>query len=510
MTRLEKRQKWIMWAGFAGLLALFFGLTALCFARGFDGMEPPWLFNTGADLLGVAVSAVLYYSCITDLGSGEESAGHFAALIAMNAFTLFNDAVGWLLEGNSALRELYIGSTICFYLDGVIIVYLLLRYLRSALSIPPQMALWARRLSIWLLVPAVAAILANLFTPLYFQIDAESVYRRMPYYPFTMTYFCISFVISVVLVLASDNSPHKRRIMLTFMAMPVVNIASTGRIYGVSTQYVTTLLSIILIYGAVYSDRGRQIAISAAELELGAKIQTAAMNKDFPEDPRYSIAASMEPAKEVGGDFYDFFPVDDDRLALVMADVSGKGVPAALFMMNAKAQIKGAMQKGLSPAETLYEVNAQLCVNNTGHMFMTAWIGIVELSTGKLAYADAGHEELLLRQNGAWRFVPKTSGVALAVWEPKDLAQLEDPYQFTDTELYLRPGDMLIQYTDGVTEATNDKGDMFGTARLLSAVRATSSNEPQTVLERVQGEISAFAHETPQFDDVTLLCMELK
>ena len=116
-----------MWAGFAGLLALFFGLTALCFARGFDGMEPPWLFNTGADLLGVAVSAVLYYSCITDLGSGEESAGHFAALIAMNAFTLFNDAVGWMLEGNSALRELYIGSTICFYLDGVIIVYLLLR-----------------------------------------------------------------------------------------------------------------------------------------------------------------------------------------------------------------------------------------------------------------------------------------------------------------------------------------------------------------------------------------------
>ena len=247
------------------------------------------------------------------------------------------------------------------------------------------------------------------------------------------------------------------------------------------------------------------------ELGLATRIQADMLPNTFPAFPErseFDVFASMDPAKEVGGDFYDFFLVDDDHLALVVADVSGKGVPAALFMTISKTLLKNVAMHAVSPAEVLREVNAQLCENNRELMFVTVWLGIYEISTGTLTFADGGHEKPVLCHNGAWSFIEKHNGVALALMEP-ELLELEDDPPFVDETLHLQPGDVLFQYTDGVPEATNAHNELFGEERLLHALQEASSVEPSALLPYLRERIDAFVEGAPQFDDITMLAIRI-
>ena len=244
----------------------------------------------------------------------------------------------------------------------------------------------------------------------------------------------------------------------------------------------------------------------ATELDMAAGIQTHMLPSTFPAFPDrtdFDIFASMVPAKEVGGDFYDFFLAGEDRLCLLIADVSGKGVPAALFMMTARTMLKSVSQGPRSPAEVLRHVNAQICENNPEYMFVTVWLGFLELSTGKLTWADAGHDPLMLYQNGVWTQLPKGGGVALGFLEP----ELLDPDPFTDHELILKPGDALFQYTDGVTEAMTAGLEQFGCERLLAALNSAPAACPETLLPHVRKQLDAFVQGAPQFDDITMLAL---
>lgn len=251
------------------------------------------------------------------------------------------------------------------------------------------------------------------------------------------------------------------------------------------------------------------------ELQMASRIQTGILPNVFPAFPdrkEFDIFASMDPAKEVGGDFYDYFFVDDDHLCMVMADVSGKGVPAALFMMTARTILKTKAQSNpsLSPKELLNEANAALTENDQEDMFVTVWLGILELSTGELTYSDAGHEKLLLYQDGTWKFLPKNGGVALAMWEPEDLEFMDEQYQFHDNTIRLKPGDAIFQYTDGVTEATDANNELFGDDRLLAAMNSAPSAKPEDLLPHVRRQIDAFVKDAPQFDDITMLGLEYR
>ena len=249
-----------------------------------------------------------------------------------------------------------------------------------------------------------------------------------------------------------------------------------------------------------------------AELTLAAGIQTHMLPNIFPAFPErkeFDIYASMEPAKEVGGDFYDFFMIGDDHLGIVVADVSGKGVPAALFSMIAKTMLKTQAQTRLSPERVLLEVNASLSENNDEDMFVTVWLGVLQISTGELTYADAGHEKLLLYQNGAWKFLPKAGGPALAMWEPEDLELMDEKYQFRNQTVKLNPGDAIFQYTDGVTEATDADNVLFGDDRLLEAMNGAPSAKPEELLPHVRAKIDEFVKDAPQFDDITMLGLRM-
>ena len=250
-----------------------------------------------------------------------------------------------------------------------------------------------------------------------------------------------------------------------------------------------------------------------AELALAAGIQAHLLPNIFPPFPdrdEFAIFATMEPAKEVGGDFYDFFMVGEDHLAVVVADVSGKGVPAALFSMIAKTMLKTQAQTHLDPALALSEVNASLSENNEEDMFVTAWLGILRISTGELTYADAGHEKLLLRQDGVWRFLPKNGGAALAMFTPEDLSCMDEKYRFRNNTIRLGPGDAIFQYTDGVTEAADADNGLFGDERLLAAVNGAPSAQPEELLPYVRARIEDFVRGAPQFDDITMLSLQMR
>lgn len=238
------------------------------------------------------------------------------------------------------------------------------------------------------------------------------------------------------------------------------------------------------------------------ELALATRIQADMLPNVFPPYPErkeFDIFASMNPAKEVGGDFYDFFLVDDAHLALVMADVSGKGVPAALFMMVSKILVQNAVLNGKSPKEALEYVNDQICANNQEEMFVTVWLGILNLQTGLLRAANAGHEFPIIMQPGG------------------DFEVLKDKHGFVvggmpgvsykEYEVKLQPGAKIFVYTDGVVEATNASDELFGMDRTLEAVRSAEGSNPQNILHSVNDAVEGFVLDAPQFDDLTMLCL---
>lgn len=243
----------------------------------------------------------------------------------------------------------------------------------------------------------------------------------------------------------------------------------------------------------------------SAELNVAAKIQTDMLPcifPPFPERHEFDIYASMTPAKEVGGDFYDFFLVDDDHLALVMADVSGKGVPAALFMVIAKTLLKNAAQTGISPKEILEKVNNQLCENNDAEMFVTVWLGIYEISTGRLTASNAGHEYPVIRRAGGdFELVKDRHGFVLAGMEN---------VRYREYVLDLGPEDTLFVYTDGVAEATDSNNDLYGTERMLAALNSRKDGTPEEILYAVKEDIGRFVGDAPQFDDITMLAVQRK
>lgn len=241
-----------------------------------------------------------------------------------------------------------------------------------------------------------------------------------------------------------------------------------------------------------------------AELAFAKEIQHSAIPNVFPPFPdhnEFELYATMDTAKEVGGDFYDFFMIDPTHLALVVADVSGKGIPAALFMMKSKTLIKSLAESGKSPADVFKKANEQLCEGNDAEMFVTAWMGIIDLKTKLMTCVNAGHEYPIIRhQNGNYELFKDTHGFVLAGMEGVKYKEYTIQYQ---------PGDALFVYTDGVTEATDANKELFGTDRLLAALNNKENKTPEKMLESVKTSIDTFVGEESQFDDITMLGFKL-
>lgn len=241
------------------------------------------------------------------------------------------------------------------------------------------------------------------------------------------------------------------------------------------------------------------------ELALAARIQESMLPMTFPPFPdrkEFEIYARMDPAKEVGGDFYDFFFIDDDHLCVVIADVSGKGVPAAMFMTISKIILANTAKLGKSPAETLENANSAICPNNREEMFVTVWMGILELSTGILTASNAGHEYPILKEPGG-KFELLKDRHSFVIGGMEGL-------KYHSYEMRIAPGSTLFLYTDGLPEATDAKKNMFGTDRILKVLNKKPNQSPEQILHTMIGAVNNFVKDAEQFDDLTMLCLYYK
>ena len=241
------------------------------------------------------------------------------------------------------------------------------------------------------------------------------------------------------------------------------------------------------------------------ELSTARQIQKSVLPHIFPPFPdraEIDLFATMDPAKDVGGDFYDFYFIDEDHLCLVIADVSGKGIPAALFMMLSKRILEDLARQERTPSTILEKANDLLCDNNQAEMFVTVWLGILEISTGKLTAANAGHEfPAICEKGGSFELYKDTHGFVVGGMEG---------VHYKGYDLQLNPGDKLFVYTDGVPEATDGSGEMFGTDRMIEALKSCTDKTPEEILQRVKSAVDSFVGDAEQFDDLTMMCLEYK
>ena len=243
-----------------------------------------------------------------------------------------------------------------------------------------------------------------------------------------------------------------------------------------------------------------------AELNVAKQIQSDMLPKVFPpykNHPEIELYASMTPAKEVGGDFYDFYMLDDNHFAMVVGDVSGKGVPAALFMVITKTLLKDTAEHEHNPAKVFEHVNKILCEGNESGLFVTCWMGIITLSTGELNFANAGHNAPVIKSNGEVKFLSTKPNLMLAAM---------DGIPYTNNTIKMNAGDRLFIYTDGITEATNDYDELYGEERLLHVLQSVlaKGKNSRDILDVLRNDLNDFVLEAPQFDDITMLAMTYK
>lgn len=304
-------------------------------------------------------------------------------------------------------------------------------------------------------------------------------------------YVLISFLVQEIVVRNLDLVNESLNKITHGNLNEVVNVKSSTEFASLSND-INQTVGVLKGYIAAAEKRYEE------ELELARTIQESALPKNFtfPRDD-FEIYATMDPAKEVGGDFYDFFFTDTNKLALVIADVSGKGIPASLFMMRGKTAVKGFAEAGMSPAEVLEKANNALCEGNDAEMFITAWIGIINLETGLMQCANAGHEyPTIKRVNGNFELIKDKHTLPLAAMpgiRPKEY------------EIQLEPGDRMYVYTDGVPEAINEQTEQYGDERMLKVLNRDKDLPMEQILPDVRKDISDFAGNAEQFDDITML-----
>ncbi|MBR4331827.1 MAG: serine/threonine-protein phosphatase [Clostridia bacterium] len=362
-----------------------------------------------------------------------------------------------------------------------------------------------------LLILHTALLIVGWCTGMIYSFDESNVYQRAPLYVLSNVCPLAMLLIDVVVLLrcCKDVDRRVKSAFWVYMIAPIAAIVIQSAFYGVQLIIFATVGAAVYMFSVIVQNQNaayekQQVESSRIETELtmASSIQAdmlPSIYPAFPERPEFDIFASMDPAKEVGGDFYDFFLVDEDHLALVMADVSGKGVPAALFMMASKIIIANNTLLGKSPAKVLTDANNAICANNREGLFVTVWLGILDMITGKVVAANAGHERpAVMHAGGDFELIDDPHGLAIGGIEGMKYKE----YEFT-----LNAGDKLFLYTDGVPEATNAEEKLFGKERMLEALNAVKDETPQGVLKGVRRSVDGFVQQAEQFDDLTMLCV---
>ncbi len=461
-----------------------------------------YLYNSGIDSLGALICVALYYGCMTQKSEGIRAFRILILLVC--ACFVVNEVISYTIQVPD-FRALCFVFCLLSKLIDLAMIFLFYLYIRETLGFEGKLARVAEKLIPILLIVQTLVLLTNIITPVSFTVTAEGMYVGTSIDLVEEVFLAVTSILTAVMIFMSHNPISQKAAALTFIILPLIEFILIGGSFGEASQYGIVLMSIIIMYCVIFNAKSRKLASTETELNMATEIQTGMLPSIFPAFPEraeFDIYASMDPAKEVGGDFYDFFMIDDDHLAIVIADVSGKGVPAALFMMSSKILINDHAIMGGTPAEILERVNKQVCANNDAHMFVTVWLGILEISTGKLTTASAGHEYPIINTNGKYELLKDKHGLAVGAFELS---------KYSNTEIQLKKGDSIFVYTDGVAEATDANNELFGTDRTVDALNAIPKDASQEeILAGVRVAVDAFVKEAPQFDDLTMVGLKYK
>ena len=491
---------------FIGTIAAGIVLLQLRLAAGSLPMAS--VVNCSMDLFFMVLGYVIFACCVIDRAKNQMNLNYYLLMLFACFFANFLDECVWIVDGNlNFVFENQLVNTL-YFMGAPILSFLFWKYVTSYLSVENKLL---KKINLGITIGLIAALLiriTNGWTGFYFYIRPDGFYERGPLYLLSNLYAFTTLTLTLILVVIAGKKnrlkKHQVITLFVYVLVPIGISTISVLMYGLALTSPAIMLMLLLMYCKLNVIQSRERAVTDSELQTAATIQEAMLPHVFPPFPdrrEFDLYASMTPAKEVGGDFYDYYMPDDDHLVITIADVSGKGIPAALFMMVTKTLFKN---RGLTDfddcASILESVNDQICGNNDVNMFITLWIGVLTISTGELKFANAGHEyPAIKRAGGKFELLKDHHSPPIGCMEGI-------PYK--EQKIQLNAGDVIYIYTDGVTEATDNKQELFGEKRLLEALNLPGGEKMADLDKNVRESIERFIAGNPQFDDITMLAMK--
>lgn len=504
-TLFLNKRKWIIPVLF-GMMCFYAVLTIVAVEiKGFENIPTTFAFSIGGELCAMIVAIMLTVSILPAYKRQSGYIRIFVTLLTIGCSVSCLDSVQMVVDGVPELAMLNKVVSIFVFANEIIFVFFFWLFVTYAMKsegkIVYSLTLVA---SIGLLVFTLLPFV-NFFYPIYFTINDAGVYARNG----ATWWICRVYIIVIALfvLVAAFLSKERLRnkiIIIVFMFLPFVAMGIGGYRYGISLLYTSMMVSLVMIYSFLFSDNEKNLYSTNKELGLATNIQRHMLPSIFPAFPgrkEFDVYALMNPAKEVGGDFYDFFLIDDTHLGLVMADVSDKGVPAALFMMASKIMVQNYALMGYSPKEVITRVNKQICSNNQDEMFVTVWLGVLDLETGILTATNAGHERPIIKKpDGNFEIINDKHGFVVG-WLGESV--------YSEYQIKLEKGTKLFVYTDGVPEARDNNGQ-YGMERTLASLNEYKDLTPEGICKDLLSDLNKFIGNNNQFDDITMLCLEYR
>ena len=457
------------------------------------------LFDCGVDVLGALVCAALYFGSMRQKG---EEAGAFSALtVLVSAGFLVNELMFFTGLVLGQRTPAFVCIMISKLLD-LVMIYFFYRYIRVSLDFKGKLVDWADKGIPVLMALEALVVVSNIFYPVTFWVDENVGYHATEFSAAEDVYLIVASIVLTILIIRSKSLRNQKAAALAFIFLPLFIYFITLGGFGNAMNYGMILMSLVIMYCVIFNYNSSKLISTQSELNMATEIQVGMLPSVPPSGEAFELHASMNTAKEVGGDFYDCFMIDQDHLCIVIADVSDKGMPAALFMMRATTVIKDNALIRDSTSEILTAANARLCENNDESMFVTAWIGILDTQTMMLQYTNAGHNYPILQRKGKpCERLEAVHGLFLA-----GLTRTK----YRQSEIKLEPGDRILLYTDGVTEAHDLTNGLYGEGRLDEVLEKTRECPGDQVLDSILEDIKAFSQGVPQFDDITMVVLTIK
>lgn len=479
------------------LVSMFVIIIFVTLNRHLIGMSRTFVVNYTFDVCALVFATALFGSTVIHDREVNRESIVFRTVIFELSAVIFAEATGWLIDGRPELIRYNILLNELQYLATAMTLFFFWIYMRLLLKLPKERYSGLSRHIRLLFIADAILIITNPATKLFFYFSEDGFYTRAALYPVSQI-FNMTVLVSCLVISLRTDMPVKQKIALSlYSVIPIITVVISMFIYGISIICPSSFAAVMICFLNIYLRKSGELAEKKNEMDYAKVIQTSMLPAEFDGSAfGTEVYGLMRTAREVGGDFYDYYMLDDTHLVLIIADVAGKGLPAAMFMVQGITTIKNYITSGFTLEEAMQRANESLCYNNDADLFITCWAGVLDICTGNIRVVNAGHCFPIIRKaDGETSVAALRSGLPLAAMSG---------ISYRPKEIVLEKGDTMLLYTDGVTEAHSVRNELFGEDRLLQTVssRFTDAKELNNAVIR---DVDRFSIGKEQFDDITMV-----